>query len=97
MAIHSFEVIGEHSAPEEFKDYLYESLKMRRHLHIRAIAILDELARKRGDVAEREFELIIREVHPDKDAFFVNVSDVETKDWIRIDVDDHVHFELIMP
>lgn len=93
MAVRSFVMVGAHSDPDSFHDYLYTQLKTYDHLHIEAIEEFNELAKRRGNQPQH-FEFAVKEIH--RDAGFLNVQNIETGDWIKVRVDnDAIRFDII--
>lgn len=100
MTIRTLVVTGLLSDPEDFKHHMYVASQAHASLSFTAIeraSSRNELAQKRGDTpTEQSFEVVIREIHPEEDNFYVTVTNVETGDWILINVmDDKVCFELV--
>lgn len=92
MAPRMFKVVGEHSSPDEFHNYLFDQLRERKSLHLQAIEHSNELALNRGD-PPLTFEFRVRETYNEgKEVTAVNVA---TREWIYMKVNENsITFEL---
>ena len=95
----TYEVTGEQSAPEDFKIYLYGMLRDNTKLHITARRTdIDDLAARRGDTTDIEFEFLVREIYYYGDDLAVNglmYTDGQKGSWILMEVTDRVRFDII--
>lgn len=95
MAPRMFKVVGEHSSPDSFHDYLYDQLKVHANLQLEAIEYTNELARHRGD-PPRAFEFRVTEIFRGQNE--LSAINVVTREWVYMKVhDDSITFELYTP
>lgn len=97
MSVIRYEVVD--LSPLQFKDKVVDALgnPEKAPLIITATVVLDELAKRRGDVAESEsFHLQIHQINTAP--FYVHVEDQYGR-WMTIDIPDHntatISFEVI--
>lgn len=95
----SYEVIGEHSAPDDFKAYVSRTFGQTKQLHIIAQQTTnDELAARRGNTnTQIEFDLSVSETYHGDDLVicgFMYVDGVRGN-WIVIEVKDRVRFDIL--
>jgi len=101
MSTRQYEIIGEHSAPEDFKNYMYRTLLAGKNkLHIAARRTdADELAEHRGDTDIIEFDLLVRETtHIEHDTLYIGgyrYDDEVNSGWVHIEVTDRIRFDTI--
>ena len=100
MSTVSYEVIGEHDTPEDFKNYVLEKLVDEKNPHIVAKqTTTDDLASRRGEPdTVIEFDILIRELHTSDDDFAVGgymYHNGEKGSWIVIEVTDRVRFDIL--
>ena len=99
MSTISYEVVGEHSAPDDFESYALTLRAQRKRVPITAQQVtVDELAARRGqNTAEISFEFLIAEMHPLDDGYalggFMYTNEVRGN-WIMIEVTDRVRFDV---
>lgn len=93
MAVRSYVVVGDHSDPDSFHDYLYTQLQQRENLHLEALEELNELATRKGAEPQR-FTFVVREIH--REQGYLNVATVDDGDWIqlRVDTDGKLRFNI---
>jgi hypothetical protein len=101
-----FEVSGEYRSPQDFEEYLYNTLIAQRDqeksLAISGVQVdLDELAVRRGDSPQTvDLEIRIHEIYigTEGQLVFVAGQHVGTYEWIRLDVKDgSIRFTLLSP
>ena len=100
MSTVSYEVIGEHDAPEDFKNYVFKRLVDEKNLHLVAKqTTIDDLASRRSESdTVIEFDLLIRELHTNDDDFAIAgyiFQNGEQGSWIVIEVTDRVRFDIL--
>lgn len=97
MSIIRYEVVG--TSPLQFKDKVGKTLgdPKKDPLSIDVVIVLDDLAKRRGDVAESE-TLHLRIHQLNTDPFYVHLTDQHER-WMIIDIPDDntatISFEVI--
>lgn len=100
MSTRRFEVIGEHSAPQDFEKDVYDALKNHDMVHITAKETTrNDLAARRGvTVDDLEFDFKIENIHTGPRPVFgghMFTNDIKGR-WIQIEVTaDNVQFNLL--
>lgn len=92
MAPRMFKVVGEHSSPDDFHDYLCDQIKSRTNLHLKAVEYTNELAQRRGD-PPLTFEFRVKDTYTEgKEIAAINVA---TNEWVYMKVHENsITFEL---
>ena len=85
MTAGSYEVVGEHAQPSDFRDYLLTQLMKREPLHLEAVERHNELAVRRG-LTPREFTFTIRAYYVDRGVETTEVINTETGEWLHIKI-----------
>ncbi|HEY8886510.1 MAG TPA: hypothetical protein VIM31_03375 [Candidatus Microsaccharimonas sp.] len=97
MSIQHYEVIGEHSAPEDFNNYVASRFREGKLQIVAEPTEVDELTARRGETDTRiEFDFRIRETHRDNDTLVLGGTyhNGEKDIWIQIEVTDRVRFDI---
>lgn len=95
MTAGSYQVVGAHAEPSDFRDYLMTQLRVREPLHLEAVPVHDELAVRRG-ITPCNFTFTVRAFYLDHGVETLDVVNHDTNEWLQLRIGGtKVSFELL--
>jgi len=83
MTAGSYQVVGAHAEPSDFRDYLMTQLRTREPLHLEAVPVHAELPVKRGR-QPRSFTFTVRALYLDHGVETLDVVNHDTHEWLQL-------------